>query len=211
MSSPAQGRGSEGAARGAAVMPKHHTCAATDALSSRGALRTKGRCLWNRVKAHGTAKDNLVQCGGCRTLTCRACIKKLRLQARRVIKLNKHLAVINTDQLDWLVRDRARVDDMFDEKAAANAGVLRRINGQLCFATKCMFCYDVALPQRLGPLTRIPPALSYPIVQPSFARREIHIFRVSSARTLACSLACASAIACSSVRHVSLGRCRRSR
>ena len=166
-------------------MPKHHTCAATDALSSRGAVRMKGLCLWNRVKAHGTLKDNLVQCGGCRTFTCRSCIKKLRLKARSVTKLNKHLQVISTDQLQWLVRDRTRVDDMFDETAEANAGVIRRVNGQLCFTTKCMYCHDVALPRRLGPMTRIPPALSYPIAQPSFARREIHILRVSRARTLA--------------------------
>ena len=155
------------------------TCSATDAKSSRGVIIGAGLCPYNRGIDAAVA-EGVILCESCGTRTCRSCIKKLRLATIKEIARCKQWRPLLGPELQWLVQTRSHINTMFD---SSMTDVLKTVGGKTRFTSKCVFCWTDTLPEAQSAVARLPKTLGYPVAQPVFGKRTLHVLPVRTPRT----------------------------
>ena len=154
---------------------KKVTCCATDLMSSRGA--SMAMCPFNAGKAKGSASDNLLICHNCGMRVCRGCVVRLRTKAKNEVERLKHLKLVASSALTWLLEDYKPATNLFDPDYSC--GVLFYDNcGRLCFRHECIFCFNFALPTRTPLEQRLPKTVRWIDRQPFGGTRRVYFLEV---------------------------------
>ena len=104
-------------------------------------------CPFNKGKAKGKASELIICCDHCGAKTCRECLRKLRQRSLQEVARCKHLRVLASGALEWLLAPHSSINHMFDLEL--NAEVLEKDSrGRVRFKHDCVFCWNMQLPVR---------------------------------------------------------------